>query len=232
MLEHIRKYPIAYAIVVALLFLYNPGLVWFEKVWDALFPGESFPVWFAKWVVSKGWKGMSPYLSASLLTVSTLGTFTLLGVILQVVLKHRREVGWLEAIADGDHQAMSQRIHIGHITIKDPDFNSIAPSVDIEIEELLNVSVFTITLGEVEGRVHFNGTPLQLPIEIIIKGRDSLCLKHGGHYPFILRQHFSHDAARQMLQEKEPQFSTRNIALWFTYQDHSGNFQRARVAIG
>lgn len=231
MLERLKKHPILYAIGVALLFLYSTGLPWFEKVWDAFFPNNPLPVLVAKWISSEGWKGMSPYLSAALLAISTLGVFTLLGIILYAVRQYRQEVRWLEDIARGDSQDMGHRIYLDSrdMSIRFPShLNALEPYVDLDIH-LHNISVYTLTLTHIEGRFALYGHSLHYSPEIVSSERT---LPHAHHLLLVVRQRFLPESIQPLLKEGTLPLDIGNTALHFTYQSHDREIHKVRVALG
>ncbi len=136
---------------------------------------------------------------------------------------------WLEAIADEDSQDMSHRVHReGRSLDTFPHLHAPEPHINLTIV-LINISVYTLTLTEVEGKMTFHDSPLQHRPEIQNKERE---LKHAGHFKLELRQGLQPSTVQQMLGEGRAEFGIGTVAVWFTYQDRFGTPQRVRIAFG
>jgi hypothetical protein len=223
MLEQFKKHSVLYALLLACAYL-----VWFFPLWlaDTWSMFSQDPL--AQWLANRRWSGMSPYLSAGLLVVATASILGLLWIILRAVRQHRREVGWLETIADEDSRDMSERLWHTISRIQTPmPLHLSEPYVDLRIN-LLNTTVYTLTFVGVEGHLTYHGHSLQRQPELVHKNYE---LAHTKYRPLVLRQWLQPTTAQQIIAEGKVEFGSKHFAVWFIYQDRHGITQQVRKGI-
>lgn len=235
--DFLKKHPAWAAFTAILLFLVVSLPVYLGTIWPILEwarivtplpPGQTLP----QWITEQRWPGMSPALFSWVTLGSILGMFAFLGAIIHAVRQNRREVGWLETLADQDSQDMSNRIETVASSYEIiPFLDVVEPYIDFRIG-FTNTTVYFLTLVEREGKFTYHGSPLQQQPEVI---GGTYELKHAQYRLLVLRQFLQPDTARQIRAEGtevlKTVLETGRFALWFTYQDRFGASQRVRKAL-
>jgi hypothetical protein len=199
-----------------------------------LFLFAAYPVFFGDeplWAVltRKGWVLTMPSWYYSFVLLLGCAVVILQVVLIRAVSRHRQKDTWLETVATEDSRDMTHRVHWdsgSENTV--PHLNASEPYVDLTIT-LLNSSIYTLTLTEVEGKMTFHGRPLHSTVEILNTTRE---LKHAQYYQLQLRQWLQPNTAQIILTSDRAEFIPGYVALWFTYQDQGGTLHSVRIAFG
>jgi hypothetical protein len=182
-------------------------------------------------------KGWLPAMSTSFLTfVLDLSIISLLVWISVAILRYRKEVGWLEALADEDHKMMEQRIVICDESKKAVEvLHPTGPYVILQVP-ILNSSIYSLTLEEkVENRVTFWGEPFPSEAEILRpdNSEQPIVIKHGETYQLQIRQWITPHVVNFLQQVNDKvEFGVSRVALRFTYLDRAGIRQSVRIFLG
>ncbi|HEV2013806.1 MAG TPA: hypothetical protein VGR77_07995 [Candidatus Dormibacteraeota bacterium] len=110
---------------------------------------------------------------------------------------------------------------------------AVDPYVDLDFG-FVNASVFDLTFSRAEGRIRYQGRPLQQALEPLTG--QLIVIRHGEGRGFTLRQWISHGAAAQMLAEISGngvgELAPGYVGLYFTYSNHKGTPREVRIGLG
>jgi hypothetical protein len=136
----------------------------------------------------------------------------------------------LHAIADTDSREIEKRIsYVIERMHCIPNLGAIEPYIDLSFF-LLNLSVFTLTLEKVEGRLTYGphgGPSLHFQATIPERGFN---MEHAFQGELMLRQSVLPDTADKIAKSERVVLGTGTVALWFWYTDLLGERRSIRKA--
>ena len=207
-------------------------LLFFFAAYPVLFGDE--PLWAV--LNRKGWVLTMPSWYYSFILILGVAVVALNVVLIRTVRRGRKEVSWLEALADEDSEQISHRIFVIEKSQSvTPFLDAINPYLILRVY-FFNASVYTLTLQEeVEGRLTFNGHPLQDKAEIyrVKNPGQEITVAHGKYHQLELRQWLQSSVVDRIQQQGgSAEFGATNVSVYLTFQDRKGTSKRVRVSIG
>jgi hypothetical protein len=107
------------------------------------------------------------------------------------------------------------------------DLFAAEPFIDMDFG-VINRSIFDLALGQIDGRVRYEGQPLSRELQIS-SGHPSI---PAGHYSrIILRQWLTRDFVERILNISLARLHTGNIGITFNYINHKGHQKKIRLAV-
>jgi hypothetical protein len=236
-----KKHPLWSAIGAIVIFLLVTIPIYLGAIWPILewarivtpLPADqSLP----QWITEQRWPGMTSAIFNWIVLGSVVGMFIFLAAIIRAVHQNRREVGWLETIADEDDSNMANRIGIIIQNMGSPGtklhLHDPSPYMDLVVL-VQNNTVYTLTLTHLEGTFDFFyksalQSPLQHDPKIVTQQKE---IKHAQHYKFIIRQYLQSGNAQQIKKDGETILGGGDVAICYTYKNRAGEAKPVRTPL-